>query len=66
MVHDGCNYYYSGLFFAVLRPPPLPSPPPLRARKMKMSKTKKTKKTPQDIVILHKCTKIHDHMLYCS
>ena len=24
------------------------------------------KKTPGDIVILHKCTKSHDHMLYCS
>ena len=24
------------------------------------------KKTPGDIIILHKCTKIHDHMLYCS
>ena len=26
---------------------------------------KKIKKTPGDIV-LHKCTKNHDHMLYCS
>ena len=24
------------------------------------------KKTPGDIIILHKCTKNHDHMLYCS
>ena len=24
------------------------------------------KKTPGDIVILHKCTKNHAHMLYCS
>ena len=24
------------------------------------------KKTPGDIIILHKCTKYHDHMLYCS
>ena len=26
----------------------------------------KMKKTPRDIIILHKCTKNHDHMLYCS
>ena len=27
---------------------------------------KKMKKMPGDIIILHKCTKNHDHMLYCS
>ena len=26
----------------------------------------KNKKTPGDIIILHKCTKNHDYMLYCS
>ena len=26
----------------------------------------KMKNTPGCIIILHKCTKIHDHMLYCS
>ena len=26
----------------------------------------KLKKTPGDIITLHKCTKNHDHMLYCS
>ena len=26
----------------------------------------KMKKTPGDIIILHKCTKNHDHMLHCS
>ena len=26
----------------------------------------KLKKSPGDIIILHKCTKIHDHMLHCS
>ena len=26
----------------------------------------KLKKTPEDIIILHQCTKIHDHSLYCS
>ena len=30
------------------------------------SKFEKLKKTPEDIIILHKCTKNHDHMLYCS
>ena len=36
----------------------------LTAQKMKISK--KWKKTPGDIIILHKCTKTHDHTLYCS
>ena len=27
---------------------------------------KKKKKIPGDIIILHKCTKTHDHRLYCS
>ena len=27
---------------------------------------KKMKKTPEDIITLHKCTKNHDHRLYCS
>ena len=26
----------------------------------------KLKKNPEDIIILHKCTKNHDHMKYCS
>ena len=28
--------------------------------------TKLKKKTPGNIIILHQCTKIHDHRLYCS
>ena len=36
---------------------------PLTAQKMKISKKKKI---PGDIIILHKCTKTHDHRLYCS
>ena len=35
----------------------------LTVRKIKMSKLKET---PEDIIILHKCTKNHDHPLYCS
>ena len=27
---------------------------------------RKLKKNPGDIIILHKCTRNHDHMLYCS
>ena len=34
--------------------------------KMKKKKKKKKKKPPRDIIILHKCTKNQDHMLYCS
>ena len=36
----------------------------LKTQKIKI--LKKWKKTPGDIIILHKCTKNHDHMLYCS
>ena len=36
---------------------------PLAAQKIKM---KKMKKMPRNIIILHKCTINHDHMLYCS
>ena len=37
---------------------------PQTAQKMKISK--KMKKTPGDIIILHKCTKNYDYMPYCS
>ena len=33
------------------------------ARSSKSKNLKTTKKTPRDIIILHKCTKNHDHML---
>ena len=36
---------------------------PLTIQKMKILKNGKT---PGDIIILHKCTKNHDYMLYCS
>ena len=36
---------------------------PLTAQKMKILKMKKN---PGDVIILHKCTKSHDHPLYCS
>ena len=37
---------------------------PLRIQKIKI--LKKMKKTSADIIILHKCTKNHNHVLYCS
>ena len=39
---------------------------PHNSPKNKTIKKKKMKKTPGDIIILHKCTKNHDHRLYCS
>ena len=36
---------------------------PLTAQKIKILKMKKN---PGDVIILHKCTKSHDHPLYCS
>ena len=58
MPHDGCNCYFS--FWTIfLLFYPLPNSP-------KNQTLKTMKKTPGDIIILHKCTKNHDHMLYCS
>ena len=53
-VMDVIVIFYFGLSFT-----------PLTVRKIKISK-KKMKKIPGDIIILHKYTKNHDHMLYCS
>ena len=47
--------FHFGLFFALL-PPNSP----------KNQNFIKVKKMPRDIIILHKCTKNHDHMLYHS
>ena len=50
----GCNFSSWAIFCRLT---------PLTARKMKI---KKKKKMPGDILILHKCNRNHDHMLYCS
>ena len=36
------------------------------ANNLKNQNFEKLRKAPWDIIILHKCTKNHDHMLYCS
>ena len=48
------NFFHFGQFFAHLPP-----------KNPKNQNFEKIKKMPGDI-ILHKCTKNHDHMLYCS
>ena len=50
MAHDGCKFYFS--FWAIFCP--------------KSQKLKKMEKIPGDIINLHKCTKNHDHMPYCT
>ena len=40
---------------------PFTPPPPLTAQKIKIKKNEN--KTPRDTIILHKCTKNHDHTL---
>ena len=57
MARDGCKCYFS--FWVIFCPFT-----PLTAWKIKISK--KMKKTPGDIIILHNYIKNHDHMLYCS
>ena len=39
---------------------------PLPPNNLKNQNSVKKKKKPRDIIILHKCTKNHDHMLHCS
>ena len=49
--------------FFVTRGHFLPFSPP---NSLENPNTKKTTKKPGDIIILHKCGKIHDHRIYCS
>ena len=49
-------FCHFGPFFALLPPPPL--------NNQKNQNFEKMKKKPGDIIILHMCTKNHDHMLY--
>ena len=53
MARDGCNSYFS--FWAIFTP--------ITAQKIKMITKKKKKKTPEDIIILHMCTKNFDQMV---
>ena len=60
MTHDRSIFLFS--FSAIFCPFT-----PLTPQIMKISKKKKNeKKRPGDNIILHKSTKNHDHMLYCS
>ena len=60
MVCDGCNYFSFWAIFALLQPWIFcPNSP-------KNQNFKTMKKMPGDIILLHKCTKNHDHMLYYS
>ena len=56
MACDECTCYFS--FWAIFCPFSLQQP-----EKSKFQK--KMKKIPRDIIILHWCTKNHDHMLHC-
>ena len=62
-VLDVIAIFHFGQFSALLPPS---TPPPLTAQEMKLSQKWKKKKTSGGIIIYHKCTKNHDHMLYCS
>ena len=51
-----------------LSPPPRPllTTQRIKILKKEKRKEKKRKKTPRDIIILHMCTKNHDHMQHCT
>ena len=63
--HDWQNFLLFWTIFCSFTPY-LPLPPPIPPNNLKNQNFEKLKKTPQDIIILHMCTKNHDHMLYCS
>ena len=65
MVYDRCNYFSFWAIFCSFTTPPPPLPPP-PTNSPKNQNFEKTKKKPGDSIILHKCIKNHDHMLYCS
>ena len=56
MKHDGQNFLSFWTVFSPFTPPNNP----------KSKNFEKMKKALEDIIILHKSTKNHDHMLYCS
>ena len=56
MARDRCNFFSFWPRFCPFCPP----------NSLKNQNLIKKKKTPGDIIILHKCTKNRDHMLYCS
>ena len=58
MKHNRQNFLTFWTVFCCFTPPPN-NPKNQNSEKLK-------KKTPADIIMLHKCTKTHDHMLYCS
>ena len=49
-------------YTSTFHPPPPPPPTPYSAKNKNF---KRMKKVPADIIILHKCTKNHDHMIIC-
>ena len=53
------NFFHFGPFFALYSPPP-----PLTTQRIKIFKN--WKKTPRDIIILHKCTINDNHIIYGS
>ena len=56
MKHDGQNFLSFWTIFCPFTP----------ETTQQIKTLKKWKKTPGGIIILHTCTKNHDHMLYCS
>ena len=56
MTHDRCNFiFHFRLYFSLLSP-----------NRPENENFNEMKKTPGDIIILYKCNKNNDHMLYCS
>ena len=56
-MRDAIVIFRFGLFFPFY---------PRTAQKMKIKKKNEKRKKAPGGIILHKCTKNHDHMLYCS
>ena len=56
MEHDRQNFLTYWTIFCSFYPP----------KNLENQNFEKMKNTPEDIIILHKCTQNHDHILHCS
>ena len=61
MEHDRHNFFWFWTIFCLFTPLT-----PKKIKTTKKKKKKKPEKMPGDIITSYKCTKNHDHMLYCS
>ena len=65
MIYSSSDIEYDTLKLVIMGHYPFTLPPKNPENQNFEKIKKKKKKNAGDIIILHKCTKNHDHMLYC-